>query len=66
MNPKQNGKAVKQEREPKTVSITLSVEDQDLLDRIAKEFGLIKITDCLRLAIREADRQIEIRQQTTT
>lgn len=62
MNPKQNGNKTKPEREPKTISITLSGEDQDLLDKIASEYGLIKITDCLRLAIRDAIKRIDSRQ----
>lgn len=62
MDNKQNGA---NDRPPKTVSITLSAEDQEFIDRIAKEFGLIKTTDCLRLATRETVRQIDIRQQTT-
>lgn len=46
-------------KQPKTISVQLSPEDQDLIDRIAREFGLIKDTDCLRLALREAVRRIE-------
>ncbi len=50
-------------KEPRTVSIVLSVEDQELLNRIAQEYGLIKTTDCLRLAVREAVKRIESQQQ---
>lgn len=48
---------------PKTISIELSVEDQNFIDRLAKEYGLRKNTDCLRLALREAARRIEGQQQ---
>lgn len=48
-----------QEKDTKTLSITLNAEDQGYIDRIAKEFGLIKMTDCLRLALRLATKQIE-------
>lgn len=52
----------KPKRQPKTISIQLSTDDQDVIDRIAKEYGLIKDTDCLRLALREALRRIESQQ----
>lgn len=57
-------KSKKTERvaEPKTVSIVLSAEDQEYLERIKKEYGLIKTTDCLRLAVREAIKRIESQQ----
>jgi len=58
---KSNGNR-KRLRPPKDVSIRLSGEDQELLDKIASEYGLIKITDCLRLAIREAVKRINVRQ----
>lgn len=46
-------------REAKTISIELSVEDQQLIDLIQKEFGLNKYTDCLRLSLRETVKRIE-------
>lgn len=52
------------ERESKTVSIILNSEDQECVDRIAKEYGLIKTTECLRVALRLALKQIEAQQQS--
>lgn len=52
------------ERESKTVSIILNSEDQECVDRIAKEYGLIKTTECLRVALRLALKQIESQQQS--
>lgn len=49
-------------KQPKTISVQLSPDDQDLISRIAQEYGLIKDTDCLRLALREAVRRIESQQ----
>lgn len=46
-------------RQSKIITIELSVEDQDFIDRIAKEYGLKKKTDCLRLALREAVKRVE-------
>lgn len=53
-----------EEKESKTVSIVLNGEDQECVDRIAREYGLIKTTDCLRLALRLALKQIDSQQQT--
>jgi hypothetical protein len=61
MSTEKKSKAV---REDKAISILLNSDDQDCLDRIAKEYGLIKYTDCLRLAVREAVRNIEAQQPT--
>lgn len=54
----------KDEKESKAVSIVLNGEDQECVDRIAKECGLIKTTDCLRLALRLALKQIDSQRQT--
>lgn len=43
----------------RAVSIILNSDDQECIDRIAKEFGLIKTTECLRVALRLAMKQIE-------
>lgn len=43
----------------RAVSIVLNSDDQDCIDRIAKEYGLIKTTECLRVALRLAMKQIE-------
>lgn len=53
-----------EEKEPKAVSIVLNSEDQECIDRIAKEYGLIKTTECLRVALRLALKQIDSQQQT--
>lgn len=53
-----------EEKESRAVSIVLNGEDQECVDRIAKEYGLIKTTDCLRLALRLALKQIDNQQQT--
>lgn len=45
--------------EAKTISIELSVEDQQFIEIIQKEFGLNKYTDCLRLSLRETVKRIE-------
>lgn len=49
-------------KDAKTISIVLSAEDQDYISRLMKEFGLIKTTDCLRLALREAIKRNDSRQ----
>lgn len=54
-----------EEKESRAVSIVLNGEDQECIDRIAKEYGLIKTTDCLRLALRLALKQIDNNQQQT-
>lgn len=53
-----------EEKESRAVSIVLNAEDQDCIDRIAKEYGLIKTTECLRVALRLALKQIDSQQQT--
>lgn len=53
-----------EEKETRAVSIVLNAEDQECIDRIAKEFGLIKTTECLRVALRLALKQIEGQQQS--
>ena len=50
---------------PRAVSIVLNAEDQDCIDRIAKEYGLIKTTECLRVALRLALKHIESQQPTS-
>lgn len=46
-------------KKTKVISIELSVEDQNLIERLAKEYGLRKNTDCLRLALREAVKRVD-------
>jgi hypothetical protein len=53
-----------EEKETRAVSIILNAEDQECIDRIAKEYGLIKTTECLRVALRLALKQIDGQQQT--
>lgn len=53
-----------EEKESRTVSIILNSEDQECVDRIAREFGVIKTTECLRVALRLAVKQIESQQQS--
>lgn len=51
-----------EKKSEKVVSIVLYAEDQEHVDRIKAEYGLIKSTDCLRVALRLALRQIESQQ----
>lgn len=51
-----------QSDESKVITIELSRQDQELIDRIKQGYGLKNQTDCLRLALRETVRKLD--QQT--
>lgn len=54
----------KKPEKAKTISIILSSEDQVYIDKIAKQYGLNKTTDCLRLALRVAVNRNSTQSQT--
>lgn len=46
-------------RQSKIVTVELSPDDQDYIERIKKEFGLKATTDCMRLALRECIKRVD-------
>ena len=45
------------------VGITLYPEDQDCIDKIKRAHGLLRDTDCVRFALRQAVRSLNAEEQ---
>lgn len=48
-----------QSSDSKVITIELSPQDQELIERIKQGYGLKNQTDCLRLALRETVRKLD-------